>query len=47
MELDRSEFLKGAGIVTAGVATSGLTPGYAETPPSAGTARGMARGSPS
>jgi 2-keto-4-pentenoate hydratase/2-oxohepta-3-ene-1,7-dioic acid hydratase in catechol pathway len=44
MELDRSEFLKGAGIVTAGVATSGLTPGYAETPPSAGTARGMARG---
>ncbi len=44
MGLDRREFLKGAGIVTAVVATSGSTPGYAETEPSATRERGIARG---
>ena len=44
MGLNRREFLKGAGIVTAVVATGGLKPGYAETGPSAAAARGMARG---
>ncbi|MGO9613900.1 MAG: fumarylacetoacetate hydrolase family protein [Dissulfurispiraceae bacterium] len=44
MGLNRREFLKGAGIVTAVVTMSGLTAGYVETEPSAAKVRGMARG---